>query len=311
MINGQRDEAGIALLAVLWFLVAMSGLAAAIAGIGRDSAFAARNAIAAIEARAAIASAVEIAAASLREGSFPSSGIIEWRQGDMTIRVVAAAENGKIDLNAASDALIEGLAAAAVSESGGPAAKGQALGDAILDWRDTDRNRRLAGAEASDYGESSKPRDGPFAFIAELRSVMGMDDELFALLAPAVTVHHGADQPSVGPASTLVQDALDRSRGMVPGEGTEGSPSFDLAQPLDDTDDQGVTAPFVADPSGLYTLDIAVIHDDGPTHRHETVIWIEPPVDDSQYAILESRSGALSGSAVQSMITGEAQWPER
>ncbi len=311
MTPSQRHDAGIALLVVLWFLVAMSGLAAAIAGIGRDTAFAARNAIASIEARAAIAGAVEIAAASIRQGNFAPSGMMEWQQGDMTIQIVAIAENSKIDLNGASDDLIEGLAAAAVSASGKEAAEGLALGHAILDWRDPDQNRRLAGAEASDYGKSSKPRDGPFAFVAELRSVMGMDDELFALLAPAVTVHHGADEPSVGPASQLVRDAIDRARGMAPRGDTEGSSTFDSAQSLDDTDDERISEPFVDDPNGLYTLDITVIHDDGPTHRHETVIWIDQTVDDRQYAILESRSGVLSSSTLQSMISGELPWTER
>lgn len=304
-------DAGIALLAVLWFLVAMSGLAVAIATIGRDSAFTARNAIVAIEARAAIASAVEIAAASLRSGSFASSGGLEWQQGRMTVKITATAENSKIDINAASDALIEGLAAAVASAGGRSEADGLALGHAILDWRDADRNRRLAGAEASDYDASSKPRDGPFPFIAELRSVMGMDEELFALIAPAVTVHHGAEEPSVGPASALVRDALDRSQGLVPGDGDEQPSSFDSAQSLDDTDVDDVAEVFVGDPSGLYTLDIEVIHDDGPTHRHETVIWIEPPLGDRQHAILESRSGALSDVTLQSMTAGDVPWPER
>lgn len=310
-MSRQGGDAGIALLAVLWFLVAMSGLAVAIASIGRDSAFTARNAIAAIEARAAIASAVEIASASLGRGNFPQSGKLKWQQGRMTIQIMATAENGKIDINAASDDLIEGLAAAAASAGSRPDADGVALGHAILDWRDTDQNRRLAGAEAGDYGAASKIRDGSFPFIAELNAVMGMDEELFALLAPAVTVHHGAEEPTVGPASKLVSDALDRSQGLVPGEDAEQPSSFDSAQSLDDTDVNDADAPFVADPGGLYTLDIEVIHDDGPTHRHETVIWIEPPLGDQQHAILESRSGALSSKTLQSMIAGDVPWPGR
>lgn len=310
-MSGRGGDAGVALLTVLWFLVAMSGLAVAIATIGRDSAFTARNAIAAIEARAAIAGAVEIAAAALRRDSFAPSGVLEWRQGRMTVKITATAENGKIDINAASDALIEGLAAAAAAAGGRPEADGLALGHAILDWRDADRNRRLAGAEESDYDASGKPRDGPFPFIAELRSVKGMDEALFALIAPAVTVHHGAEEPSVGPASQLVSEALDRSRGLVIGGDGEQASSFDSAEPLDDTDIDDVVVPFVGDPSGLYTLDIEVIHDDGPTHRHETVMWIEPPLDDRRHAILESRSGALSDETLQAMTAGDVPWPER
>jgi general secretion pathway protein K len=310
-MSRRGGDTGIALLTVLWFLVAMSGLAVAIASIGRDSAFTVRNAVAAIEARAAFASATEIAAAALSRGSFASSGELEWQQGRLKVRIVATAENSKIDINAASDALIEGLAAAAASASDRPEADGVALGHAILDWRDTDRNRRLAGAEENDYDASSKPRDGPFPFIAELRSVKGMDEELFALIAPAVTVHHGAEEPSVGPALPLVSEALDRSRGLVAGDSAEQASAFDSPRPLDDTDTEDLAALFVNDPSGLYTLSIEVSHDDGPTHRHETVIWIEPPLGDRRHAILESRSGVLSDETLQSMTAGNESWPER
>jgi general secretion pathway protein K len=57
------------------------------------------------------------------------------------------------------------------------------LTDAILDWRDSDDERRPLGAEAAWYRSQHTitPRNGPFADPAELRFVRGLDDSLISL----------------------------------------------------------------------------------------------------------------------------------
>jgi general secretion pathway protein K len=309
-LTRDHAEHGLALVTVLWFLVAMSGLAVAVAEIGRDSAIFGRNTIASIETRTAMAGAVDIVASSLRRGRFPSSGRLSWRQGRLMVNVAAVAEGRKIDINAASDDLIEGLAGAAMAAEDRSPADGLALAHAILDWRDANQDRRLAGAEASDYSGPGGPRDGPFAFLAELRSVRGVDRELFARLASAVTVHPGNEEPSVSLVSALVLDALDRARGLDPNASDNQEASDSPAQPLDDTGDAEGIAIFTTDPRGLYTLDIEVIHESGPRFRQETVIWIDPSLGGREFAILENRSGMLPESALQAIAAGEVPWPE-
>jgi hypothetical protein len=306
-------EAGVALLTVLWFLVAMSALAVTLAELGRDSAYASRNTVRGLEVRVAMASAVEIAATTVWRGRLPLDGRLRWRQGALALTAIVTPESGRIDLNAASDELIEALATVAVEAAGREPQAALPLAHAILDWRDPDRERRLAGAEARDYasaGGIARPRDGPFRFVAELRSVRGVDEALHAVLAPALSVHHGAELPLIETTIPLVRAALDRARGLGLGLVDGESPSSPDDQSLDEGDDSGAVAYFAADPAGLYTIEIELVHDDGPSFRQQTVIWIDPPLGTARYAVLESRSAILPPPPVAP--DGEAPaWPGR
>ena len=305
---GGATEAGIALVTVLWFVAAMSALAVAMVGLGRDTALTSRHAMHAIEARAAMAGAVELAAAALQHDRWPVSGPLAWRQEAVEVRVTAVPESTKIDLNASSDELIEALAAVTVAGVGRSAEDGLALGHAILDWRDPPGTRRLAGATADDYaraGRIGRPRHGPFRHVAELRSVLGMDQALFARMADAVTVHHGQGEPDGQNLPPLVQAAIDRAQGL----GTSAESALDSAgQTLDGSADAGTTPGFVTDPRGLYTLDIEIVHEDGPSFRQATVIWIDPPTGNRRFAVLENRSGLLPAGAGP---VDEVTWPGR
>ena len=306
-------DAGIALVTVLWFVAAMSALAVAMVGLGRDTAWSSRHAVQAIEARAAMASAVELAAQALRQQRWPLAEPLAWRQGPLAGRVTASPESAKIDLNASSDELIEALAAVATAALERRAEDGLALGHAILDWRDPPGARRLAGAGAEDYaraGRIGRPRHGPFRHVAELRSVLGMDEALFAQMEGAVTVHHGAAEPEGRVLPPLVQAALDRARGLG---GSAESALDSPEETLEDSADAGATPDFVTDPRGLYTLDIDIVHEDGPVFRQATVIWIDPPpLGGRGHAVLENRSGLLPATAeVSGASSGAATWPSR
>ena len=305
---GDDREAGIALVVVLWFVALMSALAVAMVGHGREAALTSRHAVHAIEARAAIRSAEALAAAALREGRWPAAGPAVWRQDALGVRVEAVPESTKIDLNAASDDLIEALVAEALAALGRSGDEALAIAHAILDWRDPPGSRRLAGATADDYaraGRIGRPRHGPFRHVAELRSVLGMDAPLFALLADAVTVHHGLAEPDGQPLPPLVRAALDRAAGL----GVDPESAFASAgQPLDELGDAGAPPVFVTDPRGLYTLDIEIVHEDGPVFRQATVIWIAPPFGNRPYVVLATRPGLLPQAAGS---LDEVTWPGR
>lgn len=306
--QGGTAEAGIALVTVLWFVAAMSALAVAMVGLGRDTALTSRHAVHAVEARAAMAGAVELAAAALQQDQWPVSGPLLWRQGALEVRVTAEPESAKIDLNASSDELIEALAAVTVAGLGRSAEDGLALGHAILDWRDPPGPRRLSGATAEDYaraGRIGRPRHGPFRHVAELRSVLGMDQALFARMEAAVTVHHGQAEPEGQNLPPLVQATIDRARGL----GSSAESALDSpGQTLEGSADAGTTPGFVTDPRGLYTLDIEIVHEDGPSFRQATVIWTDPPTGSRRFAVLENRSGLLPASAGP---LSEVAWPGR
>jgi general secretion pathway protein K len=111
-----------------------------------------------------------------------------------TLRVSIQDETGKIDLNMASDALLHGL----FKSVGLTEDESAALLDAVLDWRDADKLKRLHGAEEDDYRSAGKnyiPTNAPFETVDELQRVLGMTPELYRKLARSLTVY--TQQPGV------------------------------------------------------------------------------------------------------------------
>jgi general secretion pathway protein K len=84
------------------------------------------------------------------------------------------------------------------------------LAQRIMDWRDADDFRRARGAERDDYlraGARRLPANGPFDRVEDLRDVDGMTAEVYARLAPLVTVL-GAGQINLNAASPTVLRSL-------------------------------------------------------------------------------------------------------
>ena len=66
-----------------------------------------------------------------------------------------------------------------------------ALTEAISDYMDADDQRRLAGAEDEAYRNGVppyRPANQPIASVSELRAIVGITPEIYAALAPLVTV---------------------------------------------------------------------------------------------------------------------------
>lgn len=200
MSNGQR---GVALVLVLWAITLLAVIAGNFAFSMRNEAQIARNLTSTAQARAIADAGVQRAWLELTK---PPSDPQRWQANgvahDVTfanasVRVVLADESGKIDLNAAPDSLLKGLfVSAGLSEEASIS-----LLDAVLDWRDPDKFRRLRGAEEDDYraaGKSYVPSNAPFETVDELQRVLGMGPELYRKLAPALTVY--SKQPGINTA---------------------------------------------------------------------------------------------------------------
>jgi general secretion pathway protein K len=131
----------------------------------------------------------------------------EFTVQDAVLRVTLNDESGKIDLNTASDALLMGLF---VSTGLGHEASTHLL-DAVLDWRDADKLKRLVGAEEDDYraaGKSYVPSDAPFETVDELQRVLGMNSELYRKLSPVLTVYSRQSGVNTAVASARVLLAI-------------------------------------------------------------------------------------------------------
>jgi len=108
--------------------------------------------------------------------------------GDIALTITVEDERGKIPLNGINDDQVREMFKAA----GVMGPRLNTLVDSYEDWIDPDNNRRLNGAEVKDYaGLGYKPRNGGFHTTAELRMVKGMDDDLYAQVAPSLTVFFG------------------------------------------------------------------------------------------------------------------------
>jgi general secretion pathway protein K len=131
----------------------------------------------------------------------------EWAFGDARLEIGISDESGKIDLNAAPASLLAGLFKALEV----PDAEAMALADAIVDWRDADPLRSPNGAERDDYAAAGKPygpANAPFQSVAQLRQVLGMNEGLYRLLEPLVTVYSRRNTVNAAVAAPAVLLAL-------------------------------------------------------------------------------------------------------
>jgi general secretion pathway protein K len=221
----RRREQGIALIAVLWMLVLLSIVAAALSLETRSSTRVARNMAENAAARAAADAGVQRALLDLEsvatgdKAKFRADGTVyDWQFANAKVRISVRDEAGKIDLNQAPEPLMVAL----FTSVGVDPAKAQALADAIADFRDPDNLRRLSGAELSDYRDAGLnwgPKNAPFQAVDELQQVFGMTPELYSRVAPDLTVY------SV--ATTLPMAADQRMSGLLRKAGitTQSPPS--------------------------------------------------------------------------------------
>lgn len=206
-----RRSRGIALVSVLWVIALLTVVASGLSASVRSELQVVRNTAASMQARYATESGVELAAMNLmypQSVRWPADGSIrDVDIGTAKLRIATWDETGKVDLNHAPANLLANLLVTTGVDSG----EADLLVDAILDWRDTDDFRRLNGAEGTDYrvaGLDHEPRDAPFETVDELRFVLGMTEEIYAAIEPALTVYSGRSGVNASVASQQVSQAL-------------------------------------------------------------------------------------------------------
>lgn len=201
----NRDrERGVALVLVLWVLALLTVLMVGFAGDARTELQLARNQWQSAEARAIADYGVAIALLNLLD-SAPET---RWRTdgephllsyGGGTVAVSIVDEAGKIDLNAAPDALLLGL----FRTLGLDEAEAGRLAGAIAQWK---RLRRAdSGGDGQGAPAGSGRRDGPFLAVEELHGVSGVTPELYDRISPFLTVytHRRQIDPLTAPIEVL------------------------------------------------------------------------------------------------------------
>jgi general secretion pathway protein K len=208
-------ENGVALVVVLWMLVLLAVMAVGFASSARSDLLMVHNQYEAARARAIADAGVSLAIMGLLD---PSPTTVWHRDGtsaslnynDGIIALSIQDEAGKIDLNAASAALLTNL----LDVVGADQSRSAEIAMAIEAWKAT--HRPLQGSGQSDSASTSgvaPPQQG-FQTIEDLRLVPGVTPALFAKIAPFVTVysHTAAIDPLTAPLAVLssVPDANPR-----------------------------------------------------------------------------------------------------
>jgi general secretion pathway protein K len=189
----RRSEEGIALIAVVWALLLLSLIAAALSRETRADARIARNVMDIAAARAAANAGIQRAILDLRalgrKNTFRADGTVyDWHFANCDVRISLRNEGDKVNLNQASEAALATLFASV----GVDPDKAQSLADAIADFRDGDDLKHLHGAEQVDYqtaGLAWGPKNADFDAVEELQQVLGMTAAIYARVAPDVTTY--------------------------------------------------------------------------------------------------------------------------
>lgn len=194
------DRSGFALVTVLWILVLAGGIAAGFQAAAQAERRAAANVAASAQARWAarggLARALALLERRLQDGGggsgaepSPSAPMLPAQQftiGELDVTVVAIDVRSRLSLNTADEEQLRALFAAL----GIPGSEAEPLAHAVLDWRDPDDVPRTSGAEAGHYRRRGPalPGNAPFGHVEQLRDVLGVTPQRYALIAPHVGV---------------------------------------------------------------------------------------------------------------------------
>ncbi|MEE2565722.1 type II secretion system minor pseudopilin [Hyphobacterium marinum] len=208
----RRGYALLVVVAVLGVLSVAAGLTALSA---RTSTAGARADLDQVRYRAAIeAGAARAAAGLLREDEAdrwsPDGRAYEFELDGLTVTVRPVAETGRFDLNRGNPETL----AALLEAVGVDRRAALTVAGAVPDWRDEDDDRGQNGAEAPSYRAENLPPPGnrPFVAVEEFRRVLGVDAEIYRLVAPYLTIHGGEQVAALYAPPTLLE-ALDLPRG--------------------------------------------------------------------------------------------------
>jgi len=205
-------QKGLALILVLWVLSLLTIMAGSFAlGMRREVSIIEgirNNAQAMAIAESGIAMAEMMLLNPDQNKRWRADGsIYEINSVDAKVRVRLLSETGKIDINKADQALLQGLMIQAPVE----AEQQTRLVSAILDWRDKDDLVHIDGAEKQEYrdaGLSYQPRNKPFQSVEELQLVLGMDASVFKWIENLVTIYSGQQQVDLRHAAKEVLQVM-------------------------------------------------------------------------------------------------------
>jgi general secretion pathway protein K len=211
--QSARSDAGLALVLVLWIVLAVALQITVLSRGLRDGVRIGANEAKTAARDMLVHGAIETAVARLTTGDprrrWQANGqtqTLEFPDGRVTLRLHD--DNGRINLNMAPASLLaSAFRAAGVTD----AAMAATLADRVIDWRDADDERQPRGAEAADYRRAGKRYGAanlPFLHASDVVRVLGVTPEVSQRLANLVTVYGRSDKINLELAADPIWYAL-------------------------------------------------------------------------------------------------------
>lgn len=216
MKRWKRGSRGAALILVLWLVASLSLVVMASSrGIRQQTQRAALD-LERLRAESVLDAAIQLTAQRMMTEKTADSWyrIQRLPMGPNDIWVEITPSGGLVDVNVASEALLQALFQRAGGLSSGEAA---ILTSRVRDFIDPDDTPGgVGGAEAAQYraaGWPSLPRNGALDDLSELRSVLGMTSELYEIIAPHLGIN-GQQRIEIDSAPPALIDVLTGQPGL-------------------------------------------------------------------------------------------------
>lgn len=205
-------QRGVALLLVLWACTLLAVLLGGYAALARTEGLQARYQFAQTQAHYAAEAGVMRAVYGLQDPVLKQRWVGDGRPypfhyDGANVTVSAVGEDGKVDLNAATPEVLQGLFHAAGLDQ----AQALVVAGHVVDWRSQPSLEGEAATRRATYaaaGRNYGPRNGPFASVEELQMVLGVTPALYRTVAADVTVWSGNPSPDPNIAPPLALAAI-------------------------------------------------------------------------------------------------------
>ena len=216
MAARPRQITGAALILVLWLVAALSLVVLAGAQGVRQQAQRATLDLERLRTESVLDAAIQVVAQRLLvdKGQGSQYRILRLALGSSDVWVEITPSGGLVDVNVASDALLQALFQRAGGLSSGEAA---ILSSRVRDYLDPDdAPGGVGGAEAAQYraaGWPTLPRNAALEDLSELKFVLGMTTGLYEIIAPHLGIN-GQQRIEIDSAPPALIDALTGQQGL-------------------------------------------------------------------------------------------------
>lgn len=216
MAARPRQITGAALILVLWLVAALSLVVLAGAQGVRQQAQRATLDLERLRTESVLDAAIQVVAQRLLvdKGQGSQYRILRLALGSSDVWVEITPSGGLVDVNVASDALLQALFQRAGGLTSGEAA---ILSSRVRDYIDPDdAPGGVGGAEAAQYraaGWPTLPRNAALEDLSELKFVLGMTPGLYEIIAPHLGIN-GQQRIEIDSAPPALIDALTGQQGL-------------------------------------------------------------------------------------------------